>query len=178
MTQDISSTIDMDITEDMTMGELRELPLEERIKAEHEIAKSAFFKLTRQRSLQGIDILEGLNVNDYEGGNSRIEIPLGIALGCIKAMKMSMDNQARQEMQVSTERTAYGAELATASSDLLSALEAGMHELVGIQCEYFSVLYNRRLNRHLVNDAGDSTPFTDEELMRQQLMQQEIVEEK
>ena len=160
------------------MGELRKLPLEERVKAEHEIAKEAFFTLVKERSVQGVDILEGLNTNDYSTGQSRLEIPLGIAYGCISAAKMALEAQARTELQVSSERTQYGVQLATDSSDLISALEEGMRELIDVQCNYFSVLYGRRMNRHLLNDEGQVTPFTDEELLRQQLLQQELAEEK
>ena len=173
MTQDISFVIDMNIENDLTMGELEQLPLEERQKKEHEIAQEVFFELVKERSIQAIDILTGLGTNDYEQGHSKIEIPLGIAWGCIHALKDVMEKQARTELQVQTERTEYGAKLANESSDLISAIHGGMAELIQSQCEYFSLLYNRRMNRHLLDSEGKTTPYTDEELLRQQLMASE-----
>lgn len=163
---------------DMTVGEYRELPEEEQHKVEHKVSTELFFRLAKDRAVQAIDILEGLGINDYENGYSRTEIPLGIAWGCIKALKISLDEQARAEMQVHTERTDYGSQLAAHSSDITDTLYKCIEELIATQCEYFSVLSNRKAKRHLLNDEGETIPYTAEELMREKLMLQEYAQEK
>lgn len=83
---------------DISGAAFLEMDREEQLKVLTEVYRSLFFDDVKQWSVQTIDVLEAVGVNDYEEGHSRIEIVLGYLNACAAVMQQAFETQHRHEL--------------------------------------------------------------------------------
>ena len=113
-------------------------------------------------ALWTLDFLEkeGL-VNNYETGTSDRKPALGMLKALAKLTSQSAATMARQELQVLSEETQFGSEIAQKISDATAEMDLIAEEIASYHCQYEAILSGRRRNIHYVDDEGSSKPYTD-----------------
>ena len=132
-----------------------------------EIYRTVFFEDVKAWSLEGINILEELGINDYQSGHARTELPLGLMNACVAALHQCFTEQNRAELQCLSAGTEFAAGLSTEIFDHINHLQAVMEQLVTLQTYYFAALKHRKeSNRHLINVDGETELFSEEEIAK------------
>lgn len=132
-----------------------------------EVYRTLFFEDVKAWSLEGINILEELGINDYQSGHARTELPLGLMNACVAALHQCFTEQNRAELQCLSAGTEFAAGLSTEIFDHINHLQAVMEQLVTLQTYYFAALKHRKESkRHLINEEGDTVLFSEEELTK------------
>ena len=143
------------------------MPPAEQAKVLTEIYRTVFFEDVKVWSVEGINILEELGINDYQSGHARIELPLGLMTACVATLHQCFTEQNRAELQCLNAGSEFAAGLSTEIFDHISHLQAVMEQLVNLQTYYFAALKHRKeSNRHLINEDGETELFSEEEIAK------------
>jgi len=148
------------------------LPEEEKLRVMTEIYRELFHQDVTDWSQAAVNVLEDLGINDEESYHSRLEIPLAFLRTCSVMLKYAFTEQNRQELQVLTEDTQFGADLSGAIYDDADAVVKIVEDIITHQTYYHAVLMHRKESKtHLINEDGDTKPFTPEEIKRGELIE-------
>lgn len=123
----------------------------------------------REWSLWCIDFMDSQGlVNNHETQTSDRKPALGMLVALTKMMAMSADSMARVELQVMSEGSEFGSQVAQEISDVANNLVTDAEALATLHCAYEAVLAGRRRNVHYIDTEGKTEPFTQEEVEKQE----------
>jgi len=163
----------IDLTQ-ITGAAFLQMDREEQYRVLTEVYREQFFEDVKQSSVQAIDVLEAVGVNDYAQGHSRIEIVLGYLNACSAVMRQAFETQHRHELQCMDKDTQFGAQLAESMYDLSAEIRKQIDNLITVQTYYAAVLGHRRDNNvNLLDAEGNVSPYKPEVLERERLLQEE-----
>jgi hypothetical protein len=122
-------------------------------------------------------VFEQLGINDYENQRSNINLPLGFLRAGSMLLKQCFMEQCRHELQVMQEDTQYAARLTEEIYSSADKISNAVEDMILLQTYYSACLSHRReSNANLIDDDGTTVPYSEEVIMKEQLMRKESEE--
>lgn len=156
----------------ITVGDFASMSEQDQLKVYTEIYKKLFFDEVKEQSIQAVDVLERLGINDYDAGTARPEVALGFLRSGSQVLKQAFTDQHRVELQVMRGETQFGAALAEAIYDKASELCGQVEDLIYLQMFYAAVMQHRKNNIHMLDAVGSTAPYSAEEIRTREQHQQ------
>ncbi len=150
----------------MTTAEFKALSEDKQREYEYGVVKGLFIRKAREEAAIAIDYVDHLGIaNDelHRKGNRERLLGWMMCLSC--CYEMGSATQARSELQVVSEQTKFGADLANQIHSLALDIKGKMDDILHLEAAYCAVLHARKhYNTHYLNDDGESVGYSEKEL--------------
>lgn len=154
--------------------EIARLSPADKFKIIHSTTSDDFFEGVRRYALDTVDFLDQTQlVNDYSTGTSKREPMLGILTAVSRLYQQSTCDQGRRELQIQHQDTQYAVSNTTYASDLADTLVKVVQEIVVTETEYHAILKGRSCSIHYTDNEGNYESYSQEEIDREQAIQDE-----
>ena len=154
------------------------MPEEEQLKVMTQVYRELFFQDVQGWSRYAFDVVEEAGINDYEAGQSRIEIPIAFVRSCAMMLKQCFMEQHRHELQCLSADTEFACQLAEAIFDRADELSKIAEDVVTLQGYYHAALLHRKENKaNLVDAEGNTCLYSAETIAREEQLKLQAEEE-
>ncbi len=150
----------------MTTAEFKTLPEDKQRAYEYGVVKGLFIRKAKEEAAIAIDYVDNLGIaNDETHRRGNRERLLGWMMCLATCYEMGSASQARSELQVVSEQTKFGADLANQIHSLALDIKGKVDDILHFEAAYCAVLHARKhFNTHYLNDDGENIGFSDREL--------------
>lgn len=146
-------------TADQILTDIDKLSIADKLKVAYGLAVESNYRKGLAFASEFVMWLDGNGLaNDMQSKSGRVDDLISILLATSKLIEAAMAEQARTELQVATEESQFGAELANEMHTFAMQVEKLAEDLTVDIAHYSAVLEGRRNNIHYTSDEGNNTP--------------------